>query len=296
MSEIDWDWLRSTLAVLEAGTLQGASDRLGVSAPTLSRHVAKLEEQLGVPLFDRSGRGLRPTPDAEALLPAARDVKSAVDQLLRQATGREAADAGPVRVTTSVVHGLYLLPEWVRAFREVHPEIVVDLVLDDAPTDLLSREAELAVRLFRPTGADLLARRCGSVPSGFFASQAYVDAHGVPDDYVGLRDHALIGYDRATVYLEAAAALGVPLSRDDFVFRSDAPAAHIEAACAGVGLAVMALPIGALKGLVRVLPDRVVHQQDVWLAAHPDVRRSPRVRRAWDALATSLTELCGAYV
>jgi len=293
MNEMNWEWLRSTLAVLETGSLQAASDRLGVSAPTLSRHVAHLEASLGVPLFDRSGRGLRPTPDAEALLPAARQVRGAVDELLRQATGREVDDAGPVRVTASFVHGVLLLPPFVAGFRRAHPEVTLDLVLDDAPTNLLSREAEVAVRGFRPQQADLLARRCGVSRSGFFASQGYLDRRGAPTRLLDLVEHELIGFDRSTVYLEAAARMGVPMQREHFAFRSDSVLGQVAAAQADVGIAAMQCAVGERAGLVRVMPEVTVHELEVWLVAHPDVRKAPRVRRVWDALVDYLVDLHG---
>jgi DNA-binding transcriptional LysR family regulator len=99
----DWALVRSFIAVLDAGSLMGAARKLGARQPTLSRHVAELEAQLGAPLFERTGRGVTSTAAALAIVEAARQMEAGADSLSRQLAGQRDATAGCVRITTSQV-------------------------------------------------------------------------------------------------------------------------------------------------------------------------------------------------
>ncbi len=286
MDEIDWGWLRSFVAVAEAGSLRAAAEGTAVSQPTLSRHVQHLEEALGVALFDRTGRGLTLSPRGAELYEAARDVQGSVNTFLRHARGLEEALSGSVRVTTSRAFGAFVLPRWLEGFRRRQPEISIDLVTDDSAVDRLTRDAEVAVRLFRPAQLDLLARRCGDTPTTFWASRDYLDAHGTPTDSDELLRHPLIGFDRNPVFLETAARMGSPLTRDHFVLRTDDIVGQVMAVRAGLGIAAFGRLVGQqVPELVEVMPGAIPHAQEVWLVAHPDVQRNPRVRAVWRDLA-----------
>lgn len=295
MDEIDWGWLRSFVAVAESGSLRKASQRLGVSQPTLSRHVQRLEEQLGITLFDRTSRGLALSPRGAELYESAVTVRSSVDGFVRRASGLDDASSGTVRVTTNQVVGLHLLPGWLAGFQERQPRITVDAVLDDSEVDLLTREAEIAIRMFRPGQLDLMAMRCGQARTGFFASRDYLAAHGTPTTIAELREHRFIGYDRITVILEISAAMGAPLTREDFVVRSDSVSMQVAACRAGLGIASFTTLVGRrLPELVELMPRAIPYHQEVWLVAHPDLQRNPRVRAAWDDLGEWLSGLVRA--
>lgn len=297
MDELDWTWLRSFVAVAEHGSMRAAARRLGLSQPTLSRHVQRLEEVLDVALFDRAGRGLSLSPRGTELYESAREVATAVGGFLRHARGLEEGLAGDVRITCTHAYGLYLLPEWLRAFRDRHPEITVDLVLDDSSVDLLTREAEVAVRQYRPTQGDLVARKCGVSPTWFFATEELLRRHGydppdrLPTTLEELTVLPFVGFDRLPYFLDAAKAMGVPMTRDELVLRSDDMAALVAATRAGVGIGALARDIGRRAGLVPLLPGSIPHAQEVWLVAHPEVQRNPRVRATLDSLYTYLSEV-----
>lgn len=288
---MDWRWLRSFVAVASEGGPRSASTQSGISPATLSRHVKQLEECLGIVLFDRDGRGTRLTRDGAALYKRALDIDASVEALKREALGIASAESGAVRVTMSALFGMHFAPTWLHACRVSHPSIAIDLVIDDAPINLLRREAELAVRLFRPTQLDLIVKNCGTSSIGFFASKTYIATHGAPETLDALHDHHVIGTDRRTVCLDYLRQLGVTWSRDDFVMRTDCFAMHPASAVAGVGVALVPLQVGERAGLVRVLPEHAIQGPPIFLTAHPDLHRVPRLARVWEHLGTALREV-----
>ncbi|MEP6722665.1 MAG: LysR family transcriptional regulator, partial [Variovorax sp.] len=150
LDRFDWTLVKSFLAVLDAGSLMGAARRTGALQPTLSRHVAELEAQLGAPLFERTGRGVTPTPAALAIADAARQMADGAQAMSRALAGQRDQTAGLVRVTTSMVAATYLLPPLLTELRRQEPGIAIELVASNQLTNLLRREADIAVRMVRP--------------------------------------------------------------------------------------------------------------------------------------------------
>ncbi len=294
MDEIDWRWLRSFVAVADAGGMQLAARRSGVSQPTLSRHVRQLEAALGVALFERSGRGIKLSVQGAGLLARAREVRAAVKAFERQAVGLSEEEAGSVRVTMTELFGEHFAPAWLAALRRDAPHISVDLVLDDTPVNLLLREAEIAVRMFSPQQLDLVVRRCGVQRMGFFATREYLERCGAPESTEALKRHELIGFDRLTDWIDAARSLGFEYTREDFVFRCDSLPMQVRAAQAGLGVAAIPRWIGERVGLRRVLPTVEVGVAPIVLAAHRDLHQNPRVTRVWRHLSAALRERFGA--
>lgn len=285
---MDWRWLRSFVAVADAGTMYLAQKQSGISQPTLSRHIKQLEDALGVSLFERSGRNLVLSQQGSALFERALDVRRSVKAFERQAVGLSEEEGGSVRVTMSHNFGWYFAPDWLVSLKETHPEITIDLVLEDVPVNLMLREAEIAVRLYRPQQLDLIARQCGYSARGFYASQAYLDVHGRPLHLDELKEHQLIGFDRFMAWIEHAAEMGYHFQRDDFVFRCDSYLHHARVAEAGLGVAVLPDWIGQRSELMRLFPEVKMPGLPVWLAAPPDLHRNPRVSRVWDHLVDAL--------
>ncbi len=285
----NWDLYRSFLAVLSEGSLSRAARALALTQPTVGRHIEALEALLGVALFTRSPQGLSPSAAALDLLPHAEAMQTAALALRRAASGEAKAERGTVRLTASEVMGAEVLPAILADFREAHPGIVIELVLSNRVEDLLRREADIAVRMMRPTQAALVARRLGHVPIGFFAERRYAERHGMPRDLTELRSHALIGFDRDPGNARIAARAGFELSRDMFTFRCDSDLAQLAALRAGCGIGGCQVALARRHGsLLRVLPDEIHLELELWLAMHEDLRGSRRVRLLFDHLAEAL--------
>ena len=177
---LDWSLLQSFIAVAGKGSLSAAARALGGSQPTMGRHIGALESELGVRLFERTACGLELTPTGLELLDHARRMDAAANHLSLAAEGRAEAVAGTIRITASEIVATYILPEILTALRRAEPEIEIELVASDRSENLLQREADIAVRMYRPPQADVFTRKVGDLKLGIFAAESYVARRGAP--------------------------------------------------------------------------------------------------------------------
>lgn len=298
MSEPTFDWalVKSFLAVLDAGSLMGAARTLGAQQPTLSRHVAELEAQLGTPLFERTGRGVVPTATALAIADAARQMQGGAEQLARSLARKREATSGTVRITTSQVAASYLMPPVLARLALAEPAIEVELVASNQLTNLLRREADIALRMVRPAQESLVARKLADLPIVAAAHEQYLRRAGTPRRPEDLTQHRLIGYDRDTTIVRGFAALGLPLPRGAFALRTDDQLAYGRLVAAGAGIGfVAAYNLRHWPGVVPLLPMLRIPPLPCWLAVHREIRGSALIRRLVDFLATELTAELAAF-
>lgn len=288
-SGIDWAAIPALLAVAETGSLSGAARRLSQSQPTLGRHIRQAEATLGTTLFTRHPRGLTLTEAGAALLPHARAMRDAAAALNLAAGQRDETLRGTVRVTASVLVSYAVLPAILIEARQRHPEIEIELVPSDATENLLFREADIAVRMYRPTQGELITRHVTDLPLGFYAATRYLDRRGRPTQLSDLGDHDLIGYDRSDLILRGMRAGGMHVSREDFALRCDDQATYWQLLRQGAGIGATQCNLGdADPGVERVLPAVPVPTLPVWLSAHRVIRDQPRIRAIYDLLAERL--------
>ena len=286
---IEWQRIEAFVRVASAGSLTSAAREMRISQPTLSRHVQKLEEQLGVQLFSRHARGLALTDRGAELLAAAEEIDERVDVLVRQAKGLRSEPTGSVRLSVNEPLGIFVLGPCFATLRRLHPKIALEIVVDNSPSNLSRREADIAIRMYRPHQLDLVAKRIGELPIGLFASAAYAEGHGLPTSIGEIDRHTLIGFDRDQFWHETIAKMG--LRAEQFTFRTDSIAAQIEAIRHGVGIGALHIAMAnGIGGLVRVMEPLPIPPLEVWLVVHYDVRQSPAVRAVLDALAPALHE------
>ena len=288
-NSFDWTLVRSFLAVLDAGSLMGAARRLGAQQPTLSRHVAELEAQLGAPLFERTGRGVTPTAAALAIADAARQMQGGADTLARALTRERSATSGCVRITASQVAATWLLPELLARFATEEPGIQIELVASNQLSNLLRREADIAVRMLRPAQASLVARKLADIRIVACAHQRYLDRAGTPRKPADLLEHRLIGYDRDETIVRGFAQLGFALPRERFAVRTDDQVAYGQLVAAGAGIGFAAqYNLGRWPGVRALLPQLAIPPLPCWLAVHREIRSSRVVRRVYDYLAQAI--------
>jgi DNA-binding transcriptional LysR family regulator len=286
----DWDHLRTFLGVLEHGSLSRAAAALGLTQPTVGRHIAAIEAVLAAPLFVRSRHGLLPTPSALELRGSAEAMRAAAAALVRTASGEAAEPRGVVRITASEVIGAEVLPPILAAFHRLYPAIVVELALTNRAEDLTRRVADIAVRMHRPTQGALVARRLGCIGIGLFAHRDYLAAHGTPRRIVDLARHSLIGFDRDETGARSLGAAANAWQREMFRFRSDSDLAQLAALRAGFGIGGCQLGLAKRDPrLVRVLARQMEFSLEMWLVTHEDLRLSRRVRLVYDHLADGLS-------
>lgn len=283
-----WDLYRSLLGVIETGSLSGAARALGLSQPTVGRHIATLEAELGVALFTRSPGGLRPTEAAETLRPHAEAMAAAAAALVRAAAPDD-GETGVVRITASEVMGAMVLPDILAEFRDAHPGIGIELVLSNRQDDLLRREADIAVRMARPTQGALFGRRIGEIEVGLYASPSYVQKHGRPMSLTERPGHSLVGFDTMPSQSRGIVA-EVEVGRDLFDIRTDSDLAQLALIRAGAGIGACQRQLAERLGLVSVLPTALRFTMETWVVMHEDLKPVRRVRRVFDALVEGLEE------
>ena len=288
----DWDLFQSLHAVLEAGSLSAAARYRGLTQPTLGRHIESLEQRLGSPLFLRSPRGLQPTDLALELKPHLAEMAAAASAAVRDASGLANSLGGSIRVTTSEIVGVEVLPPILTAFREAHPDVVVEMLISNVLEDLSRREADIAVRMAPPTQSALVAKKVGEVDLGFYATQGYIDRHGAPESIEDLEKHAIVGFDSPARTVRDLPGFNMPIERELFAYRTDNDLAQLAAVSAGFGIGVSQPPVAMRRGLVRVLPQVKVFSMGIWVVMHENLRGSRRMRAMFDHLVEGVT----AYV
>jgi len=290
MDKLDWTLIRSFLAVAEAGSLSAAARTTGISQPTLGRHIHQAEAALQVTLFTRLAQGLALTDAGQALLAPARAMRQAAADLTIAAAGRATGMTGTVRITASRVVSHAFLPPILARLRAEEPGIQIDLVPSDTTENLLLGDADLALRMYRPTQADLVAQKLADLPMSLYAARSYLDVHGRPTTPDALMQLDFIGQDHETQIIRAMAAVGYPVNRSFFPVRTDDPLVYQDLIRAGCGFGGLLCRIGdADPGLERIDGLVSLPSLPVWLVAAPALRQSPRLRRVWDALAAAFT-------
>jgi len=298
-STIGWELYRSFLGVLDEGSLSGAARLLGITQPTVGRHVAALEQALGIVLFTRSQAGLLPTEAAQSLRPYAEAMQSTAAALERAAGGQggqggDRVVKGTVRISCSDVMGIEVLPPILAGLHDAHPQLKIELVLTDKLQDLLRREADIAVRMVQPKQEQLVARHVGDIELGLHARRDYLERRGTPRRPEELAGHATIGYDQPSAWLRQAEKALHGLRREVFTLRTDSNVAQLALIRAGAGIGMCQVPLARRDGnLVRLLPKLFTLPLPTWVTMHEDLRSSPRCRVAFDALVEGLLAYVG---
>lgn len=281
---LDWDDLRSFLALARHGSLSGAARALGVKQTTMGRRLAAMEARAGAPLVDRTQQGLAPTPMGAAILANAERMEAealAVDRII---TGCDVRLEGLVRITTVETLAVEILAPVLAAVQAAHPGIRMEVVPATRSLSLTRHEADISLRLAPLTQQDLVVRRIGRVAFGVYASPAYLAARGRPDLAAGCPGHRLILTEPDLAGVADMAWFAELGRAADIALRTNSRFLHLAACRAGQGLACLARYLGDGGGLVRLdVPDPP--GRDVWLAVHSDIRNTPRIRVLLDAIA-----------
>lgn len=293
--EVSWDFYRTFLNVLRDGSLSAAARELGITQPTVGRHIGALEEAIGFQLFIRSPHGLMPTEAAIALKPYAENLAATASALMRAASGEVGKIEGSVRISASDVIGVEIMPPIIAALQDTYPRLEIELSLSDSLEDLLRREADIAIRMTEPQQDAIVMRYIGNFRVGFHATDAYLQRAGTPVQKEDLKRHQLIGFDRKTPFIRAA----IEKMRKDnpsipdaamipFSIRADSSLAQMAMMRAGAGIGMSQIGLAKRDGdLIRVMPQMEIPLH-TWVAMHENLRTSPRCRAVFSALVDGL--------
>jgi DNA-binding transcriptional LysR family regulator len=285
--------------VHRAGSLTAAAGALGIDHSTAFRRLNALEKKLGVRLFERlPGGSYQATPAGERMASAAERMEDETLSLDRDLAGRDHRLSGRLRVTSSETLAYSRLTRHLAAFRQAHPGIVVELVIDNRVLSLSRREADIALRPVRPREGDLWGRKLADVAWTLYASPALLEAIGVPlsraEDVAG---HPLIGWEEGTAGIMAADWLGRAAPDAAFVYRTSSLVNQLVAAKAGIGIALLPCYLGdGHPDVARALADPVPElAAELWIVTHADLKRMARVRAFFDIVGEGLIRERGLF-
>ena len=286
-NRLDWNDLKYFIEVARGGSLTRAADVLRASPSTVGRRIAELETRLGTRLFARHPTGYHLTDDGRELLGRAQAVEEHMLAFERGASGLAPEVSGTVRLATSENLATDLVIPALPAFVARHPQLRLDIVTQTAPVELGRRDADLALRLVRPSQGSLKARRLGSMSYGVYGRRDYLARHPAPggDPFAG---RAVVTWDEAHAHLPAAQWLAQHAPDARVVLAASTLRAQIAAARAGLGLAVLPDFLAADADLVRVLAPQAVFSDGIWLVMHADLAASARVRAVADFLVETV--------
>lgn len=287
--DFDWNQARAFLVTASEGSLSAAARQLKQTQPTLSRQVACLEQHLGVTLFERVGKRLVLTETGVDLLDHVRAMGDAAGLVALGATGRSQAIVGQVRISASELVSAYLLPAIVERIRETHPEIDVHIVASNRLSDLLRREADIAIRHVRPEQTDLVARKVRDSSAHLYAATRYFQRHARPES-LDLTGAVFVGADDNPRFVEILQELGVRVRLENFKWTTDSHLVGWELLRRGLGIGGMIREVAnATPGIEQVLPSLPPIPVPYWLCTHRELYTSRRIRVTFDLLAEALS-------
>jgi DNA-binding transcriptional LysR family regulator len=288
MATLSWDDVRLFLALHRAGSLSAAAKPLRLTQPTCGRRLAALEASLGLRLFDRTPSGLAITSEGSDLLEAAQQMEQGAEALTLRASAKDRKLEGLVRIATNDLFACTELAAVLAHLRVRYPGISTELVISNVETDLLKREADMAIR-FRPEGVSptpekLVAKKLVAGALALYGATSYLERRGAPADAGDLAGHDVV----ACSARHPAAAWCASAFRNARVVLT-APSMQVTAAAiaAGVGLGVLPRRAEAQFPLIRSLSGEVARGA-AWLVLHPDLRRVPRIRAVADGIVALL--------
>lgn len=294
---MDWDKLRIFYAVAEAGSFTHAGETLNLSQSAVSRQISTLEESIGVTLFHRHARGLILTEEGELLHKTAGEIFGKLAMIEGQLADSRQLPEGPLRITVAEFIGSTWLAPKLAQLRKEHPDIQLTMLLDDRILNLGMREADAAIRLYKPEQPDLIQRHLTNIHFHLCASKDYLKAKGTPKSIKELKKHTLIGYPEN---------VPAPFADPNWLFRvAEVEAESIEsdtimlnsisgiceAVKAGAGIA--ALPdymVAQNKDIVQILPEAVRPPVEVYFVYPEERRHSKRISIFKDFLLKTIEE------
>lgn len=286
---MDWNLIRSYLMVAEHGSTLAAARHLEVTQSTISRHLATLENQLSVQLFDRRKTGLVLTDKGHELLSLAKQMDAVADNLQIQASNYSSSVSGTVRISASEVLAVDVLPQCLDALLEGNPELQLEIVASNEESNLLSREADIALRMFAPQQQDLVARHLMDIPIAFYAHEKYIARHGLPSNTEDFTELRFIGFDVNNLFIEGAKKFGIKLKREHFYIRTDSIIVQNQCALAGLGMIAMQDKLARnLPGMQRINFGFDLPPLPLYIVAQQELRASRKLRVVYDGLANAL--------
>lgn len=289
MNSINWDGFRYFVAAADGGSLTAAAKKLGSNQSTVGRQIDVLESSLGIKLFQRSVKGLMLTEEGTYILEQSQAMQASVTKVQRTIQGDNEEISGTVRVALPEGLCLEVLTPHLPEFYKDYPSINLILNVSSNTANLTRGEADIAVRLFRPTEANLVAKHLGAMTLGLFASSVYIKTHGVPTTVQALKQHRIISYGDQLSSLSENQWLLDNAGTLHRVLSSDNTTTRLKATQAGVGISIQPYIFSQINAdLISVLEEIELPEHQVWLAYHNDLRHLGRIRAVLGFISSQL--------
>jgi len=277
----DWDDVRFFLAVAKTGSFSAAATQLNTKQTTVGRRIQALERRLGAKLFDRHRHGMEVTPAARGVLVQAESMMSNATSIERHLAGLDREMAGIVRVAaTEGLAAQWLVPR-LTELRRLHPDIVVQVIVGDQVLDLATRQADLAIRFFRPTSNQLVAAKVGQFSMSVFAAPSYVEQRGMPQSLDDMRDHHIVDHTTLHALQAMKPWTEVVEHSANVVLRTNSSHAAMEAVKEAWGMSVFPSYASRSANIIDAPIDLGI-VRDIWLVSHEETNKGARIRTVID--------------
>lgn len=291
----DWNRTRAFLVTAEEGSLSSAAKALGLTQPTLSRQVAALEHEIGVTLFERVGQKLKLTPSGVELLTMAKKMGEAAQEFSLVAGGQSQVLEGNVVISVCEVDAIYRLPNIIAELRQQEPGISIDVVVTNEVSDLKRRDADIAIRSFRPSQPDLIARKLGEEVIWLYGTPEYLHPYKHITKLSDVQDIQLIGFSDVGRVIEVMNQRGWRLSKDNFQVTASFQPLQLNLCNRNLGLIYLPQDMAEKEPqLTQAFPEfGPIMQLPVWMVCHQELHTNPRIRRVFDFVANQMQSQLG---
>jgi DNA-binding transcriptional LysR family regulator len=288
--KFDWNQARAFLVTAEEGTLSAAARALGMTQPTLGRQVSALEQTLGSQLFDRIGTGLTLTPTGLELLAHVKQMGEAANALSLSAAGLSMTLEGNVCISATESMAYFTLPPLIAELRDLYPGIQIEIEVSNETRDLNRREADIALRAYRPTQPDLIVKRLKAYEARLYATPDYLNKLEKEHGKDAIQYGDFIGFSSTSDYpKQLKERLGLEIKTEQFPLLTMNHLVHWQLVKQGLGIGVMTTDVGDNeKKVVAVQPNEPTIQGELWLVTHSELRTNLRIRKVFDFLAERL--------
>lgn len=289
--KFDWNKARAFLVTAEEGSVSAAARALNMTQPTVSRQVSALEKELGISLFERTNSGLVLTQSGADLIEQVKVMGDAATNLSRLAAGHAETVEGSICISATEMISAFVLPPIIEKLHNQWPKIEIEIIASSDTSDLSRREADIAIRNYRPTQQELIARRVKNTLGHLYASKSYIQKLEHRESPQDLNNAIFLAADRSHSIISYLKKFGFELNSSNFPLIVSNHLVQWEMVKYGTGIGFMLADIGDAEPLVeRVLPTFSAFEKETWLVAHRELKTSRRLRVVFDYLAAELSE------
>jgi DNA-binding transcriptional LysR family regulator len=281
----DWNRAKAFLVTAEKGSYSKAAEALQLTQSTLGRQVQALEDELGVVLFERAGKGIQITPIGLDLFEHVKSMAECASKLSMAAMGQSEELEGIVTISASEANSAFLLPPIVKKIRALAPGIRIEIVAKNDSSDLRRREADIAVRNFQPKHPDLIMKKIPDSLGNLYATKAFIKKNGPFNSMKDLSRASFVSIGDMVGFIEGLKNFGIELTKDNFPIITESHFVHWNMVKEGLAIGIMPHSIGDKdKSVERVVKSLKGIPYPTYIVSHRELKTNRRIRFVFDLL------------